>query len=76
MMTSSNKYWAFVASLSHTLALADQLADEGDEIAAEALKTHLKPCSAFVRDASRDLLLSEQTRMAGAMEVLGRLQPK
>jgi hypothetical protein len=74
MSPSSNKYWAFVASLATTLALAEQLAEDGDAIAVYARDTWLIPCGRTVQEASQELLQAKRTRMAGAVEVLSRLQ--
>jgi len=71
---TSNKYWAFVASLATTLRLAQELAEEGDAVATAAFDTWLRPCASAVREASLETIRAEKARVAGAAEVLQRLQ--
>ena len=71
---SSNKYWAFVASLATTLRLAQELAEEeGDASATKAFTTWLRPCARAVREDGLEMTRADKARVAGADEVLHRL---
>jgi hypothetical protein len=70
---TSNKYWAFVASLATTLRLAQELSEEGDAVATAAFGTYLRPCASAVREASIKAIRVEEPRVIGQYEVLHRM---